>query len=389
MFKVVTNKSCSSEKCYIIEYIISYVLGLEYQLEFEEGSSITSISHNGRVLEINDVFLDSDMDADSWLSPNSLPLPPLEILDSDRFPFGITLSESTIPIIYGSKDLLFNEDRVRIGLDIFGSAFFMLSRYEEVVKPDRDLHNRFPAIASLAYQEGFLMRPIVNEYIEILWSCMKYLWPAIRRKKMQPRTYITCDVDHIRQPAANDWLPYYRRLLGDLIKRRSIKAARRSTKNFYDVSIRGKIEFDPYKSFGWMMDVAEKHNRQISFFFLADHSNKKLDGDYSIDDPDSLDILRRVSSRGHEVGIHFSYETYKHLDQSAKEFNRLKYILNKESISSEITGGRQHFLRWSALQTPENLDQIGLEYDCTLGYADYPGFRCGICYDFPLYNLAD
>jgi len=41
----------------------------------------------------------------------------------------------------------------------------MLTRYEEVVKSVKDEHERFPARASLAYREGFLMRPIVNEYL--------------------------------------------------------------------------------------------------------------------------------------------------------------------------------------------------------------------------------
>ena len=67
---------------------------------------------------------------------------------------------------------------IQLGLDIFGSVFFMITRYEEVVKSDRDEYDRFPAAASLAYQEGFLDRPIVNEYLEILWTCMKRLWLA-------------------------------------------------------------------------------------------------------------------------------------------------------------------------------------------------------------------
>ena len=35
----------------------------------------------------------------------------------------------------------------------------MLTRYEEIVKLDRDTFDRFPAWASLAYQEGFLDVP--------------------------------------------------------------------------------------------------------------------------------------------------------------------------------------------------------------------------------------
>lgn len=54
-------------------------------------------------------------------------------------------------------------------LDVFGKASFILTFYEGVVKGDRDVHDRCLAEASLAYQEGFIERPIVNEYLEILW----------------------------------------------------------------------------------------------------------------------------------------------------------------------------------------------------------------------------
>ena len=51
-------------------------------------------------------------------------------------------------------------------LDILAASFFMLTRWEEYVNRTRDNHNRFQATASLAYKQGFLDRPIVNEYIE-------------------------------------------------------------------------------------------------------------------------------------------------------------------------------------------------------------------------------
>ena len=53
----------------------------------------------------------------------------------------------------------------------------MLSRYEEAVLLDRDDHDRFPATASIAYKTGFLDRPIIDEYVEILWVAMKRVWP--------------------------------------------------------------------------------------------------------------------------------------------------------------------------------------------------------------------
>jgi hypothetical protein len=32
---------------------------------------------------------------------------------------------------------------------------------------------------------------------------------------------------------------------------------------------------------------------------------------------------------------------------------------------------------------------IGLDFDSTLGYYDMPGFRCGTCYSFPIFDLSN
>ena len=42
---------------------------------------------------------------------------------------------------------------------------------------------------------SFLDRPLVNEYVEILWSTLLQVWPDLRRKHREPTNFVTCDVD--------------------------------------------------------------------------------------------------------------------------------------------------------------------------------------------------
>ena len=58
-------------------------------------------------------------------------------------------------------------------------------------------------------------------------------------------------------------------------------------------------------------------------------------------------------------------------------------------ISQEVLGGRQHFLRWSSPVTARNLQAAGIFYDSTLSFADHAGFRCGVCYEYPLYDVLE
>ena len=117
-----------------------------------------------------------------------MPHQPLMFWDITEAFDGICTLSPIIPIIYGddpSKGSLFKmkQNQIYLGLDVFGSAFFMLTRYEEIVKTERDEHGRFLSENSIAYQEGFLDRPIIDEYIEILWWSLKKLSPSLKRRR--------------------------------------------------------------------------------------------------------------------------------------------------------------------------------------------------------------
>ena len=52
-----------------------------------------------------------------------------------------------------------------------------------------------PGAAGADLKANFLDRPIVNEYLEILWSCIHSIWPDLERKEYKAKNFITCDVD--------------------------------------------------------------------------------------------------------------------------------------------------------------------------------------------------
>ena len=58
-------------------------------------------------------------------------------------------------------------------------------------------------------------------------------------------------------------------------------------------------------------------------------------------------------------------------------------------IGYEVLGNRFHFLMFDNDRTIPVLEQNGLKYDCTLGFADHIGFRRGVCYPFYLFNFEE
>ncbi len=383
-------RSYLPERQYIHKALLQEFLGLEFQAKAEDrqDTCIMVADDQGKLI-LTDVLF--QIPPEKWLNEDSLPKQPLAVWTlPDAFPNGKVVP-SRVPLIYGKpvRDGLYYSDdgnKITLGLDIFGSAFFMLTRYEEIVKPDRDQHDRFPAVASLAYQEGFLERPVVNEYLEILWACMKKLWPELDRKPRKYRLILSHDVDQPLSVVGKRWPSVLKKAAGDILRRKDIGLAARRL-HARTCARYGDLDSDPHNVFDFIIDLSEQYKLQSAFYFITKHGANRLDGDYSIDLPWVRSLMRRIHDRGHEIGLHPSYNTYHNGAQMKREFEKLLRIAEEEGINQDCWGGRQHYLRWEAPTTWQGWEDAGLDYDSSLGYADHVGFRCGTCYEFPVFNL--
>lgn len=375
---------CQPELEWTCSVLFGEYLGVKYHTKVTNDELI-SIECEGRKLELSaEFFVKANT---GWLAQGSLPIEPLAGWDVESIDLDISLVNQPLPVLFGKPEIEINDHVIRIGVDLFGIVFFMLSRYEEAVLSDRDEHGRFPSTSSVASRAGFLARPIVDEYVEVLWSAMKRLWPGLERKLRQPRTLVSCDVDAPYVCGRNSVFGISKRFGGDLFKRRSLGMALQILKS----SIRrrqGDYSDDPYlNAIDWIMDVNEKAGNRVAFYFITAHSHPAMDGCYNMDEPVIRDLLRRIAARGHEIGLHSSYNTFQDTEQTCREMDILRQTIAEEGIPQKVIGGRQHFLRWQTPNTARNLEAAGMDYDSTLSFADRPGFRCGTCHEYPMYDL--
>ena len=383
MFSVSFPDSCRKERCWIGAVVLREFLGLEYELRFE-AQETARIEAEGKTLELADVFF-KKADA-GWLAPATLPARPLQQWCASNDGLDAELLQSSVPVMYGHAAFEMQEGRAYLGLDVFGSAFFMLSRYEEAVTPQRDRHDRFPAQASLAWQEGFLYRPIIDEYVEILWAAMQRLWPQAVRKRHEFKTVVSCDVDRPYHPGAKSFRRMTRAMAGKLVRTRDPIAMLDPCRNYFG-ALRGDFRNDPYYfTVDWMMDVNEKAANTVAFNFIPEITDPAYDGLCPITDPAVVAMLQRIGVRRHEIGIHPGYLTYQSTGNTVSGLNRIRHVLKHAGIEQQVAGGRIHYLRWST-KTPSVWNAAGLSYDSTLGYADHVGFRCGTCREYPMFDL--
>ena len=380
------------ERRYILDVLLRDFLGLDYVARTHDKDHVV-ISLQGdprgkRLILADTLFLTPE---DEWLRPSSLPELPLEVWDLSHTPIDATMVTPKLPVIYGTRlpngsYCECSDSGISLGLDILGSAFFMLTRYEEIVKKARDQYDRFPASASLAWQEGFLDRPIVNEYLEILWSLLKRLWPGLERKTCTHRVLLSHDVDRPLYSIGRRLFSVLKSSAGDVIKRRDASFAFRRLRSYVKAQ-KGCFGLDPYNTFDLIMGISEKHGLRSAFYFMAGKNGGQFDATYNLEHPWIRRLMKTIHERGHEIGLHASYLSFRDPARTKQELEELLHIADEEGIRLGPIGGRQHFLRWENPTTWQSWEDAGLDYDSTLGFADQVGFRCGVCYEYGAFNL--
>lgn len=257
--------------------------------------------------------------------------------------------------------------------DLPGLVFYLISRYEEYLSYEPDVHGRFPARASLAYREGFLQQPLVNQWACRLQELLETRFPGIPLPTQNYRFQPTYDVDMAWAYRYKGW-------------QRNISGAFRDffKGNFQDIVNRFRVLFgaaeDPFYSFPYLEQLHRQFDlKPIFFFLLGDYGN------YDKNIPPQRPALRKLIQELHRrypIGIHPSYQSDGQPAQIRREVQRLKDITEDPVVRS-----RQHFLLLRFPQTYRDLLGTGITSDYTMGFAAETGFRASIATPYPWYDL--
>lgn len=256
--------------------------------------------------------------------------------------------------------------------DVFAASFYLLSRYEEYLPAPRDAHGRFGATSSLAWQQGFLQRPIVQEWAQLLAKALQSKYPALPVKPVAYTFQPSYDIDLAWAYGHRPWWRNVAALGADFAKGRLPMLRNRMA------VARGAA--DPFFTFSYLENVHERYDLQPVFFFLLGNYGA-YDKNISHRNRPFRELIARLAAQ-HAVGIHPSYVAFENPVQLAEEVARLADITGQQVMRS-----RQHFLRLRFPETYRELLAAGIEEDYSLGYADQPGFRAGMAAPFFWYDL--
>jgi len=373
MLKITIPNNNINERSYILDVLFNQFLNIKYELliskeEIEE--SIIKIGDKKTII-IKDAFFSLYVKDLEYLQINAIPK---EIIYFEH----LLLVEKNIPILFGEDKVEIEDNQIISHIDIFATLFFMLTRWEEYVNKTRDEHNRFPHTATLAYKEGFLNRPIVNEYVEFFWHLLLLLGYKEKRESKEFSLLLTHDVDEIQR------YPNFKKVImgmgGDVLYRKSLFLPFKTLYDYTLVSV--KKRKDPYDSFDEIMDISDSLEIKSHFFFMSGGTTTKYDNRYNINNPRVKNIIEKIKKRGHFVGLHPSYNAYNNSTQFKKEKDALEKVNEAPIIS-----GREHYLRFEVPKTWQLWEDNGFEWCSNLAYPKSAGFRTGSCYPYTPFNI--
>lgn len=343
-----------------IHYIIQFLLGPQVSASIAETIAYCQPEDAGtahRIIIQPSGFFNSE----TYGKPASLPQLPLKIWEET-------------PLIYGDINSELINGKLVLRADIVASAYFLLSRYEEMVRPDvRDVHQRFPGKESLPYRAGFIDRPLVDEYGRILRGLLRSQGvevpepPAVIRK-----IYLTHDVDQMAHFRS------VRGMLGGVLrglKRR--KEGSRALKSYF-----GNLWDDPWYTFPFLFKVDNDFRKKVgeerceNITFIRS-SGAKLKEDKPFPDlmhPDYKTLIRYCKKKNITIGLHTSYEAGVDTTLIAAERAKLQKF-----TGVAINYNRHHYLNTRHPSDMQYMSEAGIEHDFSVGYADIAGFRLGTC----------
>ncbi len=258
--------------------------------------------------------------------------------------------------------------------DIFAAAFFLVSRYEEYIDYAPDAHGRFPGSSSLSFKHGFLNLPVVDLWTRELAKELLIKYTTLTFKRNEFHAILTIDSD---QPFAYLGKSILRSV-GGLLRDITVRSGDATSR--YKVIAKG--EKDPYEVYDYIIGNIEKHKTDARFFFPAGDISK-FDRNPSWKNELYRTLIRKISGK-YETGLHPSYYASNKYDLLATEMERLRKILDRNSVTS-----RFHFLRLFMPSSYRNLIKAGITEDFSMGYPDEPGFRAGIARPFFFYDVIE
>ena len=264
-------------------------------------------------------------------------------------------------------------ERSTLPFDIFAASFFMLSRYEEYLPHVKDIHGRFSPKDSIAFQNGFLKKPVVDIWAFKLLNALKERFADLEYKN---KTYDFISVIDVATSHCYANRGLMRGVIGMLMDLGTFKLKRVVER----IAVGLNRQKDPYDNYNELIALHKKYKIKCNFFFqFADYS--KYDKNVSTNSIKFKSLIKHVADYM-PVSLAASYSSFSDLELLKKEKANLEEVINRP-----VNNCKMRYNRVDVPQTYRNLIAAEFTNDFTMGYTFELGFRAGTCTPFQFYDI--
>jgi hypothetical protein len=271
-----------------------------------------------------------------------------------------------IPLIFKPSDA----EGFELSFDLFSAVFFCLSRYEEYVNSNRDVHGRFKAEDSIFH--GYNRIPYLDRWVLTLQNLIEKKLYGCKN----PRTLhwsSTMDMDIAFAFKGRGLTRKIGAAAKDIL---GLKMERLKER----ISVLSEKSDDPYDTYELFLSEDGADSKHL---FIPTGDRSRFDNNLNVA---NLFIKQHISALGQRVriGLHPSYQSLGNAELIKKEKERLE-----RTAGVNISESRQHFLRFKLPDTYVQLESLGIKTDYSMGFHDEVGFRSGTAFSHYFYDLLN
>ncbi len=345
------------EKAYVIDVIFAEILRVDYKIQKDhrvKGYQI--LLPNGKRLVIEDHFWQHIKKDKTYLH-------------DDYLPDTVLVSKNgNLKAAFGIPQIKRDRNTLVCRLDIFATAFLLLTAWEETISKHQDIYGRVPLTSTYVGRNQLYATPLIHEYATFIVEALRVLDFPI---SLNSRTFgymPTHDIDYLTL-----WPNFWAKLktvVGDVIKRQNLTYTR------YLFGKARKLQQDPFHNFAYLNQVCHKYNVSSTYYFMSSGEN------YSITDPLLNSLIQGIKKEGHKIGFHPGIQAGKDKDTFQTELT-----LFKQHLDPDIQDVRTHYLSYRSPQTWRYWHDACLTRDSSFCYPDQAGFKTGMAQPFPLFDV--
>ncbi|WP_317172149.1 polysaccharide deacetylase family protein [Salinimicrobium oceani] len=257
--------------------------------------------------------------------------------------------------------------------DIFAASFYLLSRYEEYLPHVKDKVGRFQASESLAFQENFLDRPVIDIWANNFRRILKDRFPTY---DFPQRQFKTDTIVTVTEAYCYKKKGIVRVVLGWLVDLLQLKP--KYVLHRFQVML--KFKKDPYDVYSRLLRFLKKKKVPMRFMFqVSDFST--YDRNINHNRLELQSLIKSVADYA-EVGLQPGYYANQKFRVLKEEKKRLENII-KRPVGSAINNHYNLLLP----DTYNHMVELEFINDFSMGYPEALGFRAGTCTPFFFYDL--